>query len=85
MINSCKQKSQDETDQEHHERVRQYVEPSIPDIVELRQELHGCSVKAAESQAQDTSRNEDDDKRDDRYQKLQAFPDYDAHQQAYDE
>jgi hypothetical protein len=85
VIDSRKQKSQHEAYQERYRRIRQDVEPSEPDVIELRQELHGSSEKTVEGHAYDASRNEKNNERSDNYQKLQTFPDYDAYQQAYDE
>ncbi len=57
----------------------------MPDIVELRQKLHGLIEKAGESQAQDPGCDEDYDECDNGYQKFETFLDHDTRQQAYDE
>jgi len=57
----------------------------VPDIVELRQKIHGLIEKAGEGQAQDPGRDEDYDECDNGYQKFETFLDYSTYQQAYDE
>lgn len=56
----------------------------MPGIVELRQKLHGLIEKAGKGQAEDPRGDEDYDERDNGYQKLEAFLNYNTYQQTYD-